>query len=124
MGVSITLLPCARLSAAEVCGEAVHHPENEAVCDQEYKDTATAVLSSQDTTDSPEIRPQKEELEEMKFLFSEGFLSNFHPGPCLVSGISDFKIHHQMSGTIQTHCLYCDSIYPSSSFKALKKIAN
>lgn len=54
---------------AEVCGEAVPHPEAETVCDQEWKDTATAVLSSQNTADTPEIRPQKEDMEEIKFLF-------------------------------------------------------
>lgn len=36
----------ARQSAVEVCGEAVHRPKGETVCDQEWKDTAIAVLSS------------------------------------------------------------------------------
>ena len=67
---------------AEVCGEAV--PETEMVCDQEWKDTATAVLSSQNTADTPEIRPQKEDMEEIKFLLLEGFLPCFYPGPYLV----------------------------------------
>lgn len=84
MVVSITQLPCARCSAAEVCGEAVPHPEAETVCDQEWKDTATAVLSSQNTADTPEIRPQKEDMEEMKFLFLGGFLPCFYPGPYVV----------------------------------------
>lgn len=68
----------------EVCGEAVHRPEAEMVCDQGRKGTDTAVLSSQNTADPPEIRPQKEEMEEIKFSFSEGFLPCFYPGPCLV----------------------------------------
>lgn len=69
---------------AEVCREAIHRPEAETVGDQEWKATATAVLSSQYTADPPEIRAQKEEVEEMKVSFSEGFLPCFYPGPCLV----------------------------------------
>lgn len=80
----------------EVCGEAVHHPEAKMVCNQEWKDTATAALPSQNTSDPREIRPWKEDMEEIKFSFSEGFLLCFSPGPCLIKGISDFKIHNPM----------------------------
>lgn len=89
-GISIMQLPHAKQSEVEVCGEAVDRPEAEMVCDQEWKDRAAAALSSQNTADPPELRPQKEEMERNQILSLRGFLALFlfcfvfFPGPYLV----------------------------------------
>lgn len=61
-GIAITKLPHSRQSEVEVCGEAVDRPEAETVCDQEWRNRAAAVLSSQNTADPPVLGPQKEEM--------------------------------------------------------------
>lgn len=106
MWVSITQLPHAGQSVVEECGEAVYHPEAKMICNQEWKDTATAALSSQNTSDPPEIRPWKDDMEEIKFSFSKGFLPCFIPGSCLIKGTSDFKIHNPMFGKIEIYWLW------------------
>lgn len=42
------------------------------------------VIKNGNAADPPEITPQKEEMEEIKFSLSEGFLPCFIPGPCVV----------------------------------------